>query len=559
MPFDGNGVFNRIYNWVADRDASVKIRADRTDAEMDGMAAGLSNCVTKDGQTTATQRVPFAQGISVGDGTVSAPAINFASDTDTGIYRVSSNALGIAAGGVKIAQIDADGFSALKNQTLPDAYQAWYNVNKKLADDNADINILVGIDSTGDSANELPDKIAQLVFADNPTFTVKIYYYDFDLSSWGSPTTRQVGTGSNTVNIYNAARAGATADLLTGLNQDGIGNSYDLIILSYGHNYNTWTSLGITGFSGTDTVYRIDESIEDLTRIHADVPILVVLQDPSQALLNTNQDERAHRAWGQIAEWRGGISLADGRRIFIDAAKPGSWYADDIHPTATGHIALANEVLRTKRTSKGRFVNPPRVRQVCNRIGYFRNKNLLLNGLFDTFTGGTPDSWTKSGAGTSAQETTDIPSAQSIPFTFSSNSVKLTDDVHLTQAVSDAVLDTIRGKSVVFACLLKVTGGDENKDAGNMKIFGGVGGEAYNGNIATPGSKACWLRHGYPYANGAYAWKFCEEKIPYDASSGTVIVQLYGTDGTTGDGKYALFNAAGLFLREDFDRFQPWF
>lgn len=59
MPFDGGGTFARIYNWIVDRDAGVKIRADRMDAEMDGFATGLSGCITKDGQTTVTANIPM--------------------------------------------------------------------------------------------------------------------------------------------------------------------------------------------------------------------------------------------------------------------------------------------------------------------------------------------------------------------------------------------------------------------------------------------------------------------------------------------------------------------
>jgi len=38
---------------------SVKIRADRHDDEDNNFAAGLSNCITKDGQTSITQNIPF--------------------------------------------------------------------------------------------------------------------------------------------------------------------------------------------------------------------------------------------------------------------------------------------------------------------------------------------------------------------------------------------------------------------------------------------------------------------------------------------------------------------
>lgn len=59
MAFNGSGVFVRLYNWVSDRNAAIKIRADRMDAEMDGFATGLSNCITKDGQTTVTANIPM--------------------------------------------------------------------------------------------------------------------------------------------------------------------------------------------------------------------------------------------------------------------------------------------------------------------------------------------------------------------------------------------------------------------------------------------------------------------------------------------------------------------
>ena len=59
MPFNGSGVFQRVRNWVADAAAGIKIRADYHDAEDDGFAAGLTNCITKDGQSIVTQNIPW--------------------------------------------------------------------------------------------------------------------------------------------------------------------------------------------------------------------------------------------------------------------------------------------------------------------------------------------------------------------------------------------------------------------------------------------------------------------------------------------------------------------
>jgi len=60
MPFNGSGVFNRLYSWTNDAASNIKIRADRSDNEDNGFAVGLSTCITKDGQTTVTANLPMA-------------------------------------------------------------------------------------------------------------------------------------------------------------------------------------------------------------------------------------------------------------------------------------------------------------------------------------------------------------------------------------------------------------------------------------------------------------------------------------------------------------------
>ena len=71
MAYNGAGTFSRLYNWATDKANSIKIRADRMDAEMDGFATGLSTAITKDGQTTVTANIPFAtyRLTGVGNGT----------------------------------------------------------------------------------------------------------------------------------------------------------------------------------------------------------------------------------------------------------------------------------------------------------------------------------------------------------------------------------------------------------------------------------------------------------------------------------------------------------
>lgn len=78
MPFDGSGNFNRVRNWVSDALANIKIVASRHDSEDDNFASGLSQCLTKDGQTQPTADIPMngKKLINLGTATVGTDAVN---------------------------------------------------------------------------------------------------------------------------------------------------------------------------------------------------------------------------------------------------------------------------------------------------------------------------------------------------------------------------------------------------------------------------------------------------------------------------------------------------
>eukprot|EP00798_Chlamydomonas_sp_ICE-L_P009602 gene9602-7516_t len=56
------------------------------------------------------------KGVRVFSGTSNAPTLAFFNDTDTGIYNVSPNNIGIVTGGVKRVTVDSEGLSV--NGTL---------------------------------------------------------------------------------------------------------------------------------------------------------------------------------------------------------------------------------------------------------------------------------------------------------------------------------------------------------------------------------------------------------------------------------------------------------
>jgi hypothetical protein len=78
MPFNGSGVFTRLRSWVTDANAAIDIEPDLHDTEDDGFAAGLSNVICKDGQTTITQNIPFNNKKITGlaDATAATDALN---------------------------------------------------------------------------------------------------------------------------------------------------------------------------------------------------------------------------------------------------------------------------------------------------------------------------------------------------------------------------------------------------------------------------------------------------------------------------------------------------
>lgn len=90
MTFTGS-TYSRLYNWVADRDANINILAERMDGEMDGFTTAINQIMQ--GQ------IPFTGAVKLSIGAASAPALSFATDTDTGLYRIGANNLGMSVAG----------------------------------------------------------------------------------------------------------------------------------------------------------------------------------------------------------------------------------------------------------------------------------------------------------------------------------------------------------------------------------------------------------------------------------------------------------------------------
>jgi hypothetical protein len=112
MAYDGNGVFNRLYNWEADAAAGINILAERMDQEMNGFAVGLSTALTRDGQAGMLANLDMGgfKITGLGDPAASNDAVNMKWATDRFLRKdqddVTSGSLTVDGGNVVIRSAD---------------------------------------------------------------------------------------------------------------------------------------------------------------------------------------------------------------------------------------------------------------------------------------------------------------------------------------------------------------------------------------------------------------------------------------------------------------------
>lgn len=136
MSFNGSGTFvinssgqPVVTNTVISSTAFNALTAD--------LGTGLSTTITKDGQTTTTAKIPFAQGLSAAvasnfaAGTVGLPAIYLSTDTTTGLYRIGANNDGFAVSGAKVLDIASTGLAVTGTLSATGGYNGTVGATTK--------------------------------------------------------------------------------------------------------------------------------------------------------------------------------------------------------------------------------------------------------------------------------------------------------------------------------------------------------------------------------------------------------------------------------------------
>jgi len=81
--------------------------------------------------------------LRLSDGTAAAPSLTFNSDTDTGLFRASENALGFSMGGIQRIRFDPNGISYAVNNFANSFAHKWDGVNLHMYVDGNSVGTLV--------------------------------------------------------------------------------------------------------------------------------------------------------------------------------------------------------------------------------------------------------------------------------------------------------------------------------------------------------------------------------------------------------------------------------
>lgn len=243
--FNGAGTYARFYNWAQDKVNAIRIRADRMDTEMDGVATALSNVICRDGQSTIAANIPMnskkltglAAGTASGDslryeqlfaGTVdlgtsavlALGTVELGHATDTTLSRISAGVVGVEGaalatvtalsavqaqlGEVLLASGSASGATLDINLSAFSGYRAWRVVVTNLRPATDNVQLFMRTSTNGGAAYDAgaSDYQYSTWVETDPTGTSE------------SGTTGYIALNPASVNVGNVVDEAASLDLI---------------------------------------------------------------------------------------------------------------------------------------------------------------------------------------------------------------------------------------------------------------------------------------------------------------------------------------------------------
>jgi hypothetical protein len=363
-------------------------------------------------------------------------------DTTTILLTQKGAAAGVATldGTTKVplAQVpDLSGTYAVSSSGAA-ATQAFMASIKRNVEDAV---LLVVGDSTGNDLTDWVYLFAGLLGSAWPTHSIEYSLWNDGSNTYNAPTVVSSGSGSRKVSIYNMSVAGwLTVHPLGDKFVPGIRDVQpNLTIINLGHNE--------TMSAGKAQFARFAALTESIAAACPFTDMIMIAQNPAQT--NTNQAFRA-TVIEELCAVRG-YGFIDVHQHFIDAGMPAGWYADSVHPNATGSAQWAAVVMAHFNYTSAAAPLP---RQPSSLVIPAVN-NLVANGSFAGYVSGTPTNWTASNV-TVSKDTTLYDSAQGYSVRLQSASAAAAT---FSQLVTTQVLNLIKGHYITLAVRIYLPSG----------------------------------------------------------------------------------------------------
>jgi hypothetical protein len=340
--------------------------------------------------------------------------------------------------------------SVLKSNTAQSSTTKFIN---RILTNNGDANCFVCSDSTGNDTWEWARLLCDYYATTFPTHTVNYHAWDDDNDVYLSSVVVSTGSGSNSINMYNAAVSGSKPVYILG---DKFNTAVrdiptcDLVFINHGHNLGLGKSDLFTGYQRTPTLLA---AAGQILSAHEAAGLVFIAQNPNRL------DDTMGLMVNAVYEVAGLINadVADAYTRFIDAGKPVDWYldSDPIHPSATGSLQILAAVEDIHYKSIPKIAFSP----FSNFAG-----NIVTNANFEDLTGTLPDGWVNQQA-TLTQDNTNTASGKGYSINVAHNGAT----GRLKFLFTTAQINALRGNWITAACLVRKPSGT-SQYAGRMTI-----------------------------------------------------------------------------------------
>ena len=375
----------------------------------------------------------------------------------------------------------------------------------------SDVSILVITDSTGNGTDEWPYRLAQLLAAQYPAYTVTARFWNESTGTdYSAATTIQTGTGAKILAFHIVAVSGSTPGYVLGSRWANaiVAASPHLVIIGHGHNMGDPTTWGEYGL-GVGMMLALTEEI---AAWFPRVGIVLIAENPITTAGRETWSWFKADAWQQLAAIRN-YGIVDVFQAFCDY---GDWaadlMADGLHPNATGSTLWAETVARAFVTHD----DAATFQQVPPLL--LTGTNHLANHDFAAWSGTDPDSWTPLDANTvTSKDTTNVETgAHGMKMT----AANATGATYVAQSVALAGGPKyLQGQVVTAAVRYYVPA--SNTATVRLTLFDNVGGSGAAGTTADVDASS----------RDRYRWLFVTRRV--DPAATSVTVRLHPR--TTGD------------------------